>query len=79
MTRRGDGGTDEGVANATFRPHSRAHLFRYTRTLGAPLLSEAVGDRRKDALQGSRTQTKLPTSGLITDSFEYWHGYTGRS
>ena len=77
-TGRVDGGTDEGVANATFRPHSRAHLFRYIRTLGVPLLSEAVGDRRKDTLQGSRTGTKLPTSSLITDSFEYRHGYTGR-
>ena len=69
---------DEGVANATFRPHSRAHLFRYTKTLDAPLFLEAVGDRRKDALQRSRTGTKLPNSGLIIDSFEYRHGNTGR-
>ena len=77
-TGRADGGTDEEVANATFRPHSRAHLFRYTRTLDALLLPEVVGDRCKDALQGSRTGTKLPNSGLITDSFEYRHGYTGQ-
>ena len=75
-TGRADGGMDEGVANTTFKPHSKAHLFRYTRTLGAPLFSEAVGDRHKDTLQGSRTGTKLLTSGLISDSFEYRHGYT---
>ena len=67
-TRRANGGTDEGVANATSRPHSRAHHFSYPSVLGAPLISQAAGDHHEDPLQDSRTGTKLPTSGILTNT-----------
>ena len=49
-TGRTNGGADAGVANTTFRPHSRAHFLSYSRALGAPLLPRATGDHREDPL-----------------------------
>ena len=77
-TGRANGGTDEGVTNATFRPHSRTHLLSYSRVLGAPFLPQAAGDHHKDPLQDSETRTHVPTSGINTNSFEHRHGYIGR-
>ena len=77
-TGRANGGTDEGVTNATFKPHSRAHLLSYSRVLGAPFLPQAVGDHHKDSLQDSETRTHVPTSGINTNSFEHRHGYIGQ-
>ena len=39
---------DEGVTNATIRPHSRAHLLSYSSLLGTPFFPQAVGDNHKD-------------------------------
>ena len=72
------GRTDEGVANATFRPHSQAHLFGYSNVLVAPFLSQAAGDHCEDSFQDSKSGTNVPASGSITNSREYRHEYTRR-
>ena len=56
-TGRARGGTDEGVADATFRPHSRAHLLGYSNVLIAPFLSQAAGDHCEDFFQDSKSGT----------------------
>ena len=77
-TGRANGGTDEGVTNATFRPHSRAHLFSYSNFLGAPFLPQAARDNHEDSFQDLRTRTHVPASGIITNSHEHRHKYTRR-
>ena len=58
-TGRANGGTNEGVANTTSRPHSQAHLFSYPSVLGTPFLFQTARDHCEDPLQGSRTGAKL--------------------
>ena len=77
--KRANGRMDEGVTNATFRPHSRTHLFSYSRVLGAPFVPQTAGDHHKDPLQDSGARTHVLTSGINTNSFEHRHGYIGRS
>ena len=74
-TGRANGGADAGVADTTFRPHSRAHLLVDSRFLGAPLLPQATGDRHEDPIQDSRTGANFPTSGILTNTCKCRHGY----
>ena len=75
-TGRANGGTDEGVTNATIRLHSRAHLLGYSRVLGTPFLPQAAGNHHEDSLQDSGTRTHVPASDIITNTLESRHRYT---
>ena len=74
-TGRANGGADAGVADTTFRPHSRAHLLVDSCFLSALLLLQTIGDRREDPLQDSRTGANFLTSGILTNTCKCRHGY----